>query len=174
MVYLFLTDGFELVEAMAPVDILRRANIAVTTVSITGHLSIKSTSAVNVIADALYDDCDFSTAEAVILPGGAGYQNLLASKPLLKLVKEKYDSKKLVCAICAAPKVLDEAGIYIKSTIFPSMKDEISCYTDEKVVVIGNVITACAMGVSIDFALEIVKYLKGSSCSEEIAKSIVK
>ncbi len=175
MVYLFLADNFELVEALATVDILRRAKIGVTTVSITDSYEVNSSSNVTVKADQLYTECgDFADAEAVVLPGGPGVFGVLEFQPLCDLIVEKYNDKILVCAICAAPAVLYKLGIDVRSTVYPAMAEEVNQYVGGKVVVDGNVITGEAMGASLDFALAIVKHLKGEKSAFEIAQGIAK
>lgn len=174
MIYLFLTDGFELVEAMTPIDVLKRAKIDIKTVSISDTLQVNSSSNIKVIADLLFSQCHFSDIEGIILPGGAGFINLLKSKQLLTLIKDCYDKKLLVSAICASPSILDKVGIKEKMTVFPTMKDEISNYISENVVVSNNVITAHAMSSSLDFSLEIVNFLLSEEDKNKISQSVYK
>ncbi len=174
MVYVFLVQDFELVEALGTVDVLRRAKVDVTTVSITSSKEVLSSTQVYVIADKLYAECDFQDAEAVILPGGPGVSNILECKGACDLFVDLYAMKKLVCAICAAPKVLYGLGINAKCTVFPALKDELPNYVGGKVVREENYITGEAMGATLDFALEIVKCLEGESVAEEVEISIAK
>lgn len=173
MVYLFLANGHETVEALTVVDLLRRGDIPITTVSISSELSVVSSLKIPVIADKLYADCDFSDATALVLPGGAGVSELLAFQPLCDLVKKEHSKKTLICAICAAPMILAKIGINVKSTIYPTMVEEIADYTSDAVYVCGNVITGNALGASIDFSLEIIKYLKDDETAIKVSDGIV-
>ena len=174
MVYLFLTTGFETVEALTAVDLLRRANIELTTVSITGSIEVTSSLNVTVKADQLYGDIDFSDAEALILPGGPGTPSYMECQALCELLVKHHQEGKLVAAICAAPTILAKNGILVKSTVYPAMKDEIADYVQQKVCVEGNVITGEALGASVDFALEIIKYLLDEEAANKVALGIVK
>lgn len=171
MVYLFLAENHETVEALTVVDILRRANINITTVSITDELNIKSSLDIIVQADTTFNKINnFDNARALVLPGGGGVEKMLVFQPLLDLVNSHYKKGTLVSAICAAPKVLYKAGITVNSTIYPTMSGDIPKYVKSNVVVDGNVITGEALGSSIDFALEIVKYLKDETLGKATAE----
>lgn len=173
MVYLFLTTGHETVEALTVVDLLRRASIPITTVSIEPTLQVTSSLDMTINADILFDDCDFSDLEALILPGGPGHMNLFHHKGLASLITATYENKTLVAAICADPKVLASLGIHVKSTIYPSLIDEIKDYVPTNVCVDGHVITGNALGASIDFSLAILTYLKDKETAATVAKGIV-
>ncbi|MFI3172736.1 MAG: DJ-1/PfpI family protein [Eubacteriales bacterium] len=174
MVYLFLVHNFELVEALATVDVLRRAKIDVTTVSITDEHEVQSSVNVTVQADKLFSECIFDDAEAVILPGGPGTFGILECQLLCDLVVQKYNEKVLVCAICAAPALLYKLGIKVDTTVFPSMKEEVAQYVGGKVVQDGHVITGEAMGASLDFGLAIISYLRSQELADQISTTIVK
>lgn len=174
MVYLFLTTGHETVEALTSVDLLRRAKIDLTTVSITGSLEVTSSVNITVKADKLFEEIDFSDAEAVILPGGPGTASYLDHQGLCDLVVAHYSKGSLVAAICAAPSVLAKLGIDVKSTVYPTMADQIKDYCGAGVCVDGNVITGEALAASVDFALEIIKYLVNEEAADAVAKGIVK
>ena len=177
MVYVFLIHNFELVEALGTVDILRRGKLDVTTVSITDRKEVMSSSGVTVMADQIMQDCDFNDlnrVKAFVLPGGPGTAGYLECHTLCNLVYEQYKRGGLVAAICAAPGILDKVGIKVKSTIYPAMKEEIKQYVGGKVVRDGNVITGEAMGATLDFGLEILKYLVNDAAAEAVAISIAK
>ena len=111
-VYVFLADGFETVEALAPVDVMRRAGLQVTTVSIMGRSNVVSAQNVTVVADVLFEDVVFDDASALVLPGGGvGTDNLSAHGPLCTALVEAHSNGVLVAAICAAPMVLGRIGI---------------------------------------------------------------
>lgn len=173
MVYLFLAKNHETVEALTVVDLLRRAEISITTVSISDELVVNSSLNIPVVCDKLFKDCDFSDVQALVLPGGAGVSNLLDFAPLTDLIKKEYDKKTLICAICAAPKILANIGINVKSTIYPTMTSEIANYCSDSVCCDGNVITGNALGASIDFSLEIIKYLKDIDTAKKVKEGIV-
>ena len=173
MVYLFLTNGFETVEALTVVDLLRRAKIDITTVSIEATKEVTSSLDIKVIADKLYDECDFSDLNTLVLPGGPGHMGLFNHIKLATLIKDSYNSNKLICAICAAPVILSKLGIDVESTIFPSMTNEIKYYIPENVCVRNNVITGNALGASIDFSLAIIEYMKDKNLADTIASQIV-
>jgi 4-methyl-5(b-hydroxyethyl)-thiazole monophosphate biosynthesis len=166
-IYLFLADGFETVEALAPVDVMRRAGIEVVTVSIMGRNEVVSAQDVTVLADTLYEDCCFADADALVLPGGGvGTDNLSAHEPLRSLLVDAHANGKLVAAICAAPMVFGRIGILEgrKATCYPGCEGDLygAEYTAAPVEQDGNIVTACGPGVSFDFGFAIVERLCGS------------
>lgn len=165
-VYLFLADGFETVEALAPVDVMRRAGLNVVTVSIMGRSAVVSAQGVSVEADMLFDDCDFSDACALVLPGGGeGTENLSACEPLRVELANADSNGTLIAAICAAPMVLGRLGLLKgrRATCYPGCEGDLfdARYTAATVEEDGNIITACGPGVSFDFGFQIVKRLCG-------------
>lgn len=165
-VYLFLADGFETVEALAPADVMRRAGIEVVTVSIMGRRNVVSAQNVPVVADALYEDICFCDADAMVLPGGGtGTDNLSAHEPLRELLVKAHAEGKLVAAICAAPMVFGRIGILKgrKATCYPGCEGDLfgAEYTAAPVEKDGNIITGCGPGVSFDFGFAIVERLCG-------------
>lgn len=176
MVYLFLADGFEEVEAIAPLDILRRAGVEVTTIGVTGEL-VTGAHGITVKADCGLDAVALENAEAVILPGGlGGTNNLDASDAVKKAVQYAYDNKKLVCAICAAPSILGKMGILRgkKATCYPGFEEYFDGgnYTGDSVTKCDNIITADGMGSAYKFGFAITTELCGEEKAEEIKKQI--
>lgn len=172
-IYMFLADGFETVEALAPVDVMRRAGLQVVTVSIMGRKEVLSAQDVNVAADILFEDCDFTDADAVVLPGGSvGTENMSAHTPLRAVVDRMNNQGKLVAAICAAPMVFGRMGILNgrKATCYPGCEGDLAGaeYTAATVQNDGNIITACGPGVSFDFGFAIVEYFCGVSMVETL------
>ena len=166
-VYLFLADGFETVEALAPVDVMRRAGIEVVIVSVMGRKEIVSAQDVVVVADALYDDVCFDDASALVLPGGGvGTDNLSAHEPLRSQLLLAHEKGILIAAICAAPMVFGRIGLLEgrKATCYPGCEGELygATYTASSVDQDGNIITGCGPGVSFDFGFAIVERLCGS------------
>ena len=176
MVYVFLADGFEIIEALAPVDMLRRAKIDVKTVGVSSEI-VTSSCGVGVKCDMTIDEFDFYDVEAVVLPGGMpGTLNLENSSAVQKVIDNANNTNAFICAICAAPSILGHKGLLNgkKAVCFPGFENSLegceSCH--EYVVTDGKFITAKGAGVCIDFGLEIVKQLRGGELSDEIRKSI--
>ena len=166
-VYLFLADGFETVEALAPADVMRRAGIEVVTVSIMGRRNVVSAQNVPVVADALYEDICFCDADGLVLPGGGtGTDNLSAHEPLRELLVKAHAEGKLVAAIGAAPMVFGRIGILKgrKATCYPGCEGDLfgAEYTAVAVQEDGNIITGCGPGVSFDFGFALVERLCGA------------
>ena len=166
-IYIFLADGFETVEAMAPVDVMRRAGLSVTTVSIMGRREVLSAQGVPVVADAIMGDFSLSDAKALVLPGGGeGTENLSASAAVREEVERMNGEGKLIAAICAAPMVFGRMGILEerRATCYPGCEIDLkgAVYTAAKVEVDGNIITACGPGASFDFGFAIVEHFCGS------------
>lgn len=176
MVYVFLADGFEIIEALAPVDMLRRAKIDVKTVGVSSEI-VTSSCGVGVKCDMTIDEFDFYDVEAVVLPGGMpGTLNLENSSAVQKVIDNANNTNAFICAICAAPSILGHKGLLSgkKAVCFPGFENSLegceSCC--EYVVTDGKFITAKGAGVCIDFGLEIVKQLRNEKLANEIRKSI--
>ena len=175
---IFLATGYEEVEMLTVVDMLRRAKISIDMVSITGQKEVTSSHNVTITADKILSEVNFDEAEMLILPGGIpGTPNLRACDLLCEKLKEFAANGKKVAAVCAAPTVLGELGILAgkKATCYPSFADKLATgdYVKQPVVTDGNVITSRGMGTSIDFALAIVKYLKDDAAVEELCQKLV-
>lgn len=177
MVYVFLANGFEIVEALAPVDVLKRAGVDVVTVSITDDLIVESSNKTKVYADTIIKNIDFDAGKMLVLPGGLpGADNLANCQKLVSELVRYNKEGKPVAAICAAPYVLGVNGILEgkKATCYPGFEDRLkgATYTANKVEVSENVITSCGMGASIEFGLALASYLAGEDISAEVAKKI--
>ena len=165
MIYLFLANGFEEIEALAPVDILRRAGEQVRTVGVGGR-TITGSHGIPVDCDCTTDALPDDTPDAVILPGGMpGTKNLDASETVRKTTLAVHAAGGLVCAICAAPSVPGHLGILRdkRATCFPGFEGELTgaVICEQSVVRDGNIITARGAGVALDFGFEIVAALCG-------------
>ena len=177
MVYCFLADGFEEVEAIAPVDMLRRAGVEVKTVGVTGEI-ISSSHNIKVVPDiALSEVILDEKLEAVILPGGLpGATNLEESAEVQKAIDFANANDKYICAICAAPQILGHKGILKgkEAIAYPGFETELvgAKISDEYVVLDGNIITAKGAGVATEFGLKIVLALVGGDTAEKIGKAI--
>ncbi len=178
MIYMFLADGFEEVEALCPLDILRRAGLEVTTVGVGGRDLIKGAHGITVqtdIPDIMYRDAD---PEMIILPGGMpGASNLDASRIVDAAIRTAAKKGAYLCAICAAPLVLGKRSLLEgkNAVCFPGFEEQLKgAYISESETVIrdGNIITAKGMGAAFDFGLEMVKALKDEAAAEKIRASV--
>lgn len=176
MVYVFLADGFETIEALAVVDMLRRAKIDTKTVGVTGK-EVKTSHSINVTADITIDELKINDANAIVLPGGMpGTLNLEANSVVQSSIDFCVENGKYVCAICAAPSILGHKGLLKgrEAICFPGFEEDLSGATisDKYVVTDGKFITARGAGVAVDFGLEIVKALAGNDLSNKIRETI--
>ena len=171
MVYVLLAEGFEEVEALTPVDLLRRAGVETRLVGVTGE-TVCGARGIRVVTDLPMDDM-------IVLPGGMpGTTNLYADKRVTSAVRAMYDAEKYVAAICAAPSVI-LGGIGLlkgrRATCYPGMEDGMegaeavpaTCVTD------GKIITACGVGGALDFACALITALISREKADEIAFSVV-
>ena len=177
MVYLFLADGCEEVEALTTVDLLRRADVDVRTVSIMGRRNVIGSHKIEIMADTVFEDIN-GTAEMLILPGGMpGTTNLAAHVGLDQMIREYAGQGRYLAAICAAPTVYGEKGLLTgkKATCYPGMEKGLTgaIVSNDKVVVDGNVITSRGLGTAIDFALKLIEILKDKTLADSIAEKIV-
>lgn len=169
MNYLFLDNGFEEIEAITTIDLLRRAGIELTTVSMTGTNSVLGSHKIRVEADSLFADHDFQDAEMLILPGGG---TMLGNhEPLCRLLQKHNQENKLISAICAAPAVLAPLGILEgkQATCYPGFESVLGeSFVGGLVVESKNIITAKGPGLSADFAFAIIEKLRGAEVADEI------
>lgn len=179
-VCIFLADGFEEIEGLTVVDMLRRADIEISMVSVTGSLNIRGSHDICLSADVLFEDADFSDTEMFILPGGMpGTLNLKAHEALCALLKSACQNDKYVAAICAAPIVLGSLGILEgkKATCYPAADLEAQLTGAEHlsvpVVTDGKIITSRGMGTAIEFAAVLIEKLKGQETADALLQSIV-
>lgn len=177
-VFVFLAEGFEEVEAVTSIDLLRRAGLAVVTIAVGDSLEVAGAHHIPIVADRHISNVDELKADALLLPGGLpGVTNLGASQELLALIRQAHQEGKLLAAICAAPTILGGLGLLDgkRATCYPSFETGLGAYvpTDEAVVVDGNIITARSAGVSIAFALEVIKALLGEATAHSVAQAII-
>ncbi len=177
-VYEFLTTGFQIIEAMVPLDVMRRGNVDFTTVSMTGSLLVKSASGNEVKADILFEDGDFSDADLLILPGGMpGATNLNEHIGLKKLLLKHYEEDKKIGAICAAPLVIGSLGILRgkRATCYPSFEVYMKGaeYTREICTVDGNITTGEGPAAAFPFALTLLAELKGKEVANGVAEGMM-
>ncbi len=165
-VYLFLADGFEEIEALATVDVLRRAAVTVTTVSVNATDIVVGAHGVPVLADALFADCSFEDADMLVLPGGTpGAANLDAHEGLCAAIQQHADAGKWLAAICAAPMVLGHMGLLKgkKATCYPGFEPQLenATYTAALVEVDGHIITGKGPAAVLPFAYTLAEVLVG-------------
>lgn len=177
MVYVMLADGFEEIEALTVVDVLRRADIDVLTVSISNSNTVTGTHSIPVIADLLISNADLNEADMVVLPGGMpGTNNLYDSTILEKALAYRVQNNKWIAAICAAPMILGKRGYLngMEAVCFPGFEKDLSGATikNHKVVLSGKFITSKGPGTAINFALTIVSVLKDDKIARKIKLSM--
>lgn len=174
-----LAEGFEEVEAVTPIDFLRRSGIEVVILSVEGA-TVRGSHGITIAVDGTASDLSDSELDGVVLPGGMpGAANLAASPVVQRLVHAMVSSGKLVAAICAAPaKVLAPLGVLSgrRATCFPG--DEVSfasdvLFSEERVVRDGNLITSRGAGTAAEFAEEIIRYFRGAEAAEELHRRTV-
>ena len=178
MVYMLLGTGFEETEAIAPLDLLRRAGVEVQTVGVNGKTVVGSHK-IGIEADILLEEMDLSAAEMVILPGGlGGVASIRASQPAMNALRTAWENSKFVAAICAGPTVLADLGITDgkNATCYPGCESGMgsaNMVAGAAAVRDGRLITGTSAGCAIPFGLKLVEALKGTEEAERIAKQIV-
>ena len=173
MVYVYLADGFEEVEAVATIDFLRRAEIEVMTVAV-GNRGVAGAHDILIEADLLIEHVKLNEdLEAIVLPGGAvGARQLAASEDVKKALLFAAENNVLIAAICAAPGVLGQLGLLEskKAACYPGLEDKLTGATvvTDPVVVSDYIITARAAGVTLEFAKTIAAALKGQEAADKV------
>lgn len=178
MIYIFLADGFEEIEALTPLDVFRRAGLNTLTVSITDKLTVVGSHNISVLADTTLSDVNLSDADLLLLPGGMpGTRHLGECKELCYAVTAHATAGKPVAAICAAPSVLGSLGLLQgkKAICYPGFEEALTGATisEKKVVRDGNIVTAAGMGVALDFSLECLRLLGHSDVADKIRKGVI-
>ena len=176
--YIFLATGFEEIEAIATADILRRGEVELVTVSITGERTVWGVHQIPVIADILFEDADFSDGDAFILPGGGPGSFMLNDHEALKqLLVCKNAQNKWIAAICAAPLVLGGLGLLEgkRAICYPGMESYIkgAILTDAPVVIDGNIITGKGPGLALNFGLTVLAALQGQAIADKVASDLL-
>ncbi|MBQ4573983.1 MAG: DJ-1/PfpI family protein [Clostridia bacterium] len=177
MVHVYLADGFEPIEGLCPVDLMRRAGIEVVTVSINETTAVKAAHGMTVIADTTAAELGNDIPELVMLPGGMpGTLNLGACKAVTDAVMAAWEAGSFVAAICAAPSVLGALGLTAgrEAVCYPGFEDKLTGarLSEAHVVRDGKLITAIAMGASVEFGLALIEALRGKSCADKIKESV--
>lgn len=175
-IFVFLTTGFEEIEAVATVDVLRRAGLDVKTVSLTGNKQVVASHGVTIAADLLFEETDFSQAEMLVLPGGTTKYN--EHEGMKKEVLAFANKGEKVAAICASPMVLGGLGLLNgkNATCYPGFEQYLTganLQTDKAVVVDGNITTGRGPGLTIDFALKLVELIAGKERHDTVAAGLL-
>ena len=176
-VAVILAPGYEEIEAIAPVDILRRAGIEVIVAGLTPD-PVPSARNVKVVPDTTVDNLRAEELDMIILPGGAGgVENLKKDDRVRRLVEDMRNRNRTVAAICAAPTALVAYGVLgnRKATVYPSLKDNLgnAVYVEDKVVVDDGIVTSQGPGTAIEFGLKLVEILIGYDKAKEVAERIL-
>lgn len=175
MISVFLANGFEEIEALATVDILRRANVEVVTVGVGSKMPVGA-HGIAVCADITEEELDLAVIDGVVLPGGMpGTTNLEASAVVQSAISYAVERDMLLAAICAAPSILGHGGYLCgkHATCYPGFESELQdAILGNGVVVDGNIITASGAGVAVDFALALVRCLVSTEAADAIRGGI--
>ena len=173
-----LANGFEDIEAVAVIDILRRGGVEVTTAAIGPSTDVFSAHGIVMKADALFADVGEDAYDAIVLPGGGeGTENLKNSDALIRRLVRQRGEGGLLCAICAAPTVLQEAGLLDPAqhvTCYPTCQMDVDCnWVNEPVVSHGGIITGRAPGSALMFAIVVLDALAGHATAQKVARGLV-
>ena len=180
MVYMLLAEGFEEIEAIAPLDLMRRADIEVSTVSLTEDFIVQGGHGICAQADVLLCEIDFNAMEMLVLPGGlGGVDSIAGSQIAMDLIVQAWNAKKKLAAICAAPSLLAKLGILdgLAVTCHPGVHDKIvaaggKLQAELPAVSDRNLITGKAAGASIDFGLELVAAMRDRETAEKLRRAV--
>lgn len=171
-----LIDGFEEIEAVTPIDLMRRAGIEVVTASLSGTLLARGRSGILIHADQILDESiraeDF---DLLLIPGGPGVTGMRRDERASAMARAFADQGKILAAICAAPVILQDAGLLNGNqfTAHSSTRDALPDAIDERVVIDPPLITSRGAGTSLDFALAIISTLLGQEAADQVASSIM-
>lgn len=174
MNYIFLSTGFEEIEALATVDVMRRAELPVCMVSVEAERTVVGSHGIPVVADAQFAECGLADADMLILPGGS--IRLMEFADLGELLRKHHAAHKPLAAICAAPSVLGVLDILQgeRATCYPGFERYLGAsYVGGRVVVSNHIITANGPGTAVDFALRIVAALRGEACADSVRKAML-
>ena len=177
-VYIFLADGFEDIEGLTVVDLMRRADIDIKTVSIKKSKEITTSHGITMLTDLTFAETDFTDADMLVLPGGMpGTKHLGECKPLVSLLQRQAAANKNIAAICAAPSVLGQAGLLngYKATCYPGFEQFLTgaTVTGDNVTVDRNITTGKGPGAAISFATAIITQIAGEEKAREVTSGML-
>lgn len=175
-IFVFLITGFEEIEALGTIDVLRRAGLDVKSVSLTDNKVVVGSHSIPVTADVMFSEVDYSVAEILVLPGGTTAYN--DHEGVKKAILAFANKGEKVAALCASPMVLGGLGLLEakNATCYPSFEKYLTkatLMTDKAVVVDGNITTGRGPGLTIDFALSLVEQVAGKAKRDEVAKGLL-
>ncbi len=175
-VLIIIDSGFELIETLSVVDVLRALHIETHICSMNGEL-VKSFRDVKIKCDIVFSDVDAEDYSCIVFPGGPAADELMKNKHLLSFTKSFYDSGKLVAAICGGPQILSYAEVVAdkRATSHPNVKKNICCreFVDQPVVVDDNVITSQSPATALNFAFAIAESLVGKEACKEVRENFL-
>lgn len=176
--FVHIAEGFEEIEALTIVDVLRRADIPVEMVSVTGHRQVTGAHGIRIIADVVFEDVDYNESAIVILPGGMpGSKNLQEHRGLAEVLTKKAALGEPIAAICAAPMVIGSLGILKgkQAVCYPGFEKFLSGAEVKQIPALksDNIITGRGPGAALNFSLEIVKMLKGKALADQLAQGMI-
>ncbi len=176
--FVHFAEGFEEIEALTIVDVLRRADIPNQMVSVTGHRQVTGAHGIKIVADVVFEDVNYEQALVVVLPGGMpGSSNLMQHKGLAEVLKNKARHNEPIAAICAAPMVLGSLGILEgkEAVCYPGIEPQLKGATirHTPTVLSGLILTGRGPGAALHFSLELVKMLKGAELASKLAKDML-
>ena len=177
MVYFFIAEGFEEIEALCPLDLLRRVGIEVKTVGV-GKREIVGAHGIKVTTDMLDSEYSDNSPELVFLPGGMpGTLNLAKSEVVMSAVSSAFKNGSYIAAICAAPMILGEMGLLKgrEAVCYPGFEDKLigASLSDKRVVADEKILTAAGMGAALEFGLLIVSILKGKDVADDLRRAVI-
>ena len=177
MIYMFLAEGFEEVEALAPLDLMRRAGLSVTTVGV-GGTTVTGAHGISVLADMADKDYSDNAPEMIFLPGGMpGTLNLAASEVVMSAIQTAVSTNAYLATICAAPSILGDLGLLKdkEAICYPGFEERLvgATISKQRVVRDGKILTAAGMGVAVEFGLAIVEELLGKQKAEELRCAVL-
>lgn len=175
---IFMADGCEEIEGLTVVDLVRRAGIEIEMISVSGEKSVTGSHKITFQTDIDKADADYTSYDGIVLPGGMpGTTHLMEDETVTRVIREFAQDGKLVAAICAAPSVLGNAGLLEgkTATCYPGVEGKLTGadFVTDPVAKDGNIITSRGLGTAIDFAAEIVAYLKDQEAAKSLKESIV-
>lgn len=178
MVYMLLGTGFEETEAIAPLDLLRRAGIEVLTVGLNGK-TVYGGHNIGIEADITVEQMDLTNLDMIVLPGGlGGVASIRASQAAMDAIAFAYENNKFTAAICAGPTVLADLGITNgkKAVCYPGCEDAMGSADIQNVAAVrdGYLITGTSAGCAVEFGLELIRALKGNDAAQTVAAQIVR
>lgn len=177
-VVIYVAEGFEEIEAISIIDVLRRAEIEVTAVSITGKYEVKGAHSITLLTDELFENVNHQNFDMVVLPGGMpGTSNLDHHLSLRNEILNFKSNRKYIGAICAAPMILGQLGILENKTVtcYPGFESYLdgANVTGSAVEVSGKIVTGKGPGVAIAFSLKLVELLEGKEMADKVAKGLL-